>query len=315
MSPMLPAVIGGGLLSAGLHLSMILGSLGAVILAYLAPLPLFLVGLSLGFAPAAAAGLLGTLAVGIGAGSLLAGGAYALLNALPVALLCRQALLSRAAPGGIEWYPPGLLTMWLSGFGIVAGVLLLFLLGFTAEGLSQTIERSLSAELQAMTQAPGVPPSPSIAAAARMIAPIFPGIAVTSWVVMMMVNASLAQGLLMRFGRNMRPGVRLSSFYLPGWSVYVLAAAGVLSLVASGFPNFLGINAAVVLSVPFFLAGLAVIHAFARTKGNRVLVLAGVYVALLFFGWLALAVIGLGVADQWADFRSRMAPSAPNRES
>ena len=54
MSSLPLAVIGAGLLSAGLHLAMALGSFGAVILAYLAPLPLFLVGLSLGFLPTAA---------------------------------------------------------------------------------------------------------------------------------------------------------------------------------------------------------------------------------------------------------------------
>lgn len=315
MSLTFMAVLGGGLLSAGLHLAMILGSLGAVILAYLAPLPLFLVGLGLGYLPAAAAGLVGSLIVAAATGNFIPVGAYALLNAVPVSVFCRQALLSRGTPAGVEWYPPGLLTMWVAGFGIVVGVLLMFMLGFTAEGLSRAIEQSLRSELQAVTQAPDAQPSPSVATAARLVAPVFPGIAVASWVVMMMVNGALAQGLLMRFGRNMRPGVRLSGFYLPGWSVYVLAAAGVLSLVAWGFPHFVGINAAVVLTIPFFLAGLAVIHAFARTRSSRFLVLASVYVGLLVFSWLALAVMGLGVADQWADFRSRMAPSAPNQES
>ena len=315
MSLTLIAALGGGLLSAVLHLAMVLGSLGAIILAYLAPLPLFVVGLGFGFLPGAAAGLVGTLLVAAAGYSLLTAGAYALLNAIPVALLCRQALLSRPAGNGVQWYPAGLLMMWVTGFGIFVGAALLLAFGVTTEALSESIERSLTSELQAMTQGGSTEASPSVAAAARFVAPVFPGIAVASWVVMVIANGALAQGLLMRFGRNLRPGARLSELYLPNWSVYALAVAGVLSLLGWGFLGFVGLNAAIALMVPFFLAGLAVVHAFARTRRNRFLVLAGTYVGLVVFGWLALAVIGLGVADQWADFRSRMAPSAPNRES
>jgi hypothetical protein len=42
------APIGGGVLSALLYLSVLAGGFGALILAWLAPLPLLLVGLSLG---------------------------------------------------------------------------------------------------------------------------------------------------------------------------------------------------------------------------------------------------------------------------
>ena len=51
--------IGGGILSALFYLSVKLGTPGAIILAYLAQLPLFLVGLAMGVVPAAVASATG----------------------------------------------------------------------------------------------------------------------------------------------------------------------------------------------------------------------------------------------------------------
>ena len=58
--------VGGGLLCALLYLSVMSGSTGAIFFTYLSQLPLFLVGLSLGFLPAAIACIVaaGTIAVG-----------------------------------------------------------------------------------------------------------------------------------------------------------------------------------------------------------------------------------------------------------
>jgi len=49
MTKALLMFIGGGVLSALLYLSVVTGGMGALILAYLAPLPLLMVGLGAGF--------------------------------------------------------------------------------------------------------------------------------------------------------------------------------------------------------------------------------------------------------------------------
>ena len=53
---------------------------------------------------------------------------FAALNVVPVILLVRQALLARTGSDGtLEWYPPGLLTAWLTGLGlaVITGAVLL----------------------------------------------------------------------------------------------------------------------------------------------------------------------------------------------
>jgi hypothetical protein len=54
--------------------------------------------------------------------------------------------------------------------------------------------------------------------------------------------------------------------------------------------------------------GLAVVHVWARQWPARLAILAGFYLLLLVFGWLAfLAVAGLGFMEQWLHLRRRFA--------
>ena len=96
-----------GLVSGLLQSAAILPGPGALILAYIAPLPLFLVGLGMGLQGAVVAVLVvGVLSVP------LAGPLYAMIQVLvyglPIIILSRQALMSRTdGQGVVHWYPAG----------------------------------------------------------------------------------------------------------------------------------------------------------------------------------------------------------------
>ena len=130
MGRLSPAAAGAVLgVAAGLmYVGVMLGTPGALILVYLTQLPLFAAGLWLGVGAAVAAGVTGSLVLLV-VSDLLGAALFAALNAVPVALLVRQALLARRrADGTYAWYPPGLLTAWLTGYalaGIGAAMLLL----------------------------------------------------------------------------------------------------------------------------------------------------------------------------------------------
>src|SRR4051794_15624156 len=130
MSRLLTAAAGVGLgIAAGLmYVGIMLGTPGALILVYLTQLPLFAAGLWLGAAAAVTAGFSGSWVLLV-VTDLLGAALFAALNAVRVALRVRQALLARRrADGTYVWYPPGLLTAWLTGYalaGLGAAVLLL----------------------------------------------------------------------------------------------------------------------------------------------------------------------------------------------
>lgn len=307
--------IGGGVLSALLYLSVTAGGLGTVILAYLGPLPLLMVGLGLGLRPFLIAGTVAVVAVAVIGGPLF-GLSYGLANAVVVAVIVRQSLLARTAPDGtLEWYPPGLLLVVLTGLGLVGLLLAALLTLGDPGGLEGSVRQFLSiafGDAAAGTAGAEEPLSELIDGFAQ----VFPGMVVVSWLTMAIINAALAQGVLMRFGRNLRPAMRVAEVELPNWTPMLLAAAGVLALLGGeGQLGYLALNAAIVLLVPFFFAGLAVVHAFAGGRQARTLLLMVFYFFLLVSGWPIAMVVGLGVIEQWAGLRRRFSRTGPDQES
>jgi len=299
--------IAGGALSAILYLAVALSSPGALILAYLAQLPLFLVGLSLGVAPAAIASASGTVIV-LAATSLGTAGLYVLLTAGSATLIVRQLLLNRPTDkGGIEWYPPGLLISGLAAAGLAClGLAALYAMG--AEG---GLEGFIRERLTSMFNALAPDQETRIGAAADTIAHFLPAAMVASWNMMVVVNAVLAQGLLTRFGRALRPSPSLTALWLPRWPTYALIAAAAIAFVP-GEIGMLAQNAAIILAIPFVFLGLGVLHAIAGRATARLLLLFLLYMVLVLFGWPVLIVAAIGFIEQWVGLRGRFARPAGN---
>jgi len=301
--------VGGGVVSAMLTLTLLLGHPASVFLAYLTQFPLAFVGLGHGAAFLAIAGAVGTLLLILGEGGVFAV-LFVLLNVAPLWWLIRLALQSYRMPdGSIAWYPPGLLVTWMTGFA-VAGLTLAYLYFAGAEeGFPGAVERFLVLAFEPMAEAmTGTSPE----RVAASLAPVFPAIVLVSWMLMVAVNTSLAQGVLVRFARNLRPTPKVSEIELPRWAVAPLAVALLLAVVGDGWVGHYGNNLTLVLCLPFFFAGLAVVHAFARRQTLRWGILIGVYLMLFLFGWPAVALVVLGFVEQWAGLRRRLAAGGPD---
>jgi len=290
--------VGGGLASAACFLSAVTGSAVALVLAYLAALPLLLVGLSMGTPLAAIGAAVGTAGVGLAAGLLAALG-YAAGTAVPAALAVGRALSSRANAGGRpEWAPPGAVLVALIGYGLAVYAAIVVAAARAGTSLPTLLAERLG---------PGLPPP--MAEMVDLYARFIPGTALSSWVLMLLANLVLAQWILSRRGQALRPTPRLADLELPDWTAGAFALALVAAVLSSSLLGDLAATAALVLGVAYFLVGLAVVHAATRGRPRRGLMLAAFYVVLLLFGWAAFLVAGLGVVDQWAGLRRRLSAS------
>src|SRR5271167_1568085 len=247
-----------GALGAALYLAVLTGSPGSLILVYLAQLPLFAAGLWLGVAAAATAAVTASVVL-LAVGGIIAAALFAGLYAVPVVLLVRQALLARSGPeGAVEWYPPGLLTAWLTGLGLVALAVALLLLGGPS-GIAALLRESLAPAIDRFVDGSDA----SRDALTEELARVVPGVVAASWMVMTASTAMLAQGVLARFRVSWRPSPDLAALTLPTWVTAVFGVAATATAVG-GAARFLGINVMIVLAIPFCLAGLAVLHTAVR---------------------------------------------------
>ena len=85
-----------------------------------------------------------------------------------------------------------------------------------------------------------------------------------------------------------------------------VVAAAAVALVGSGWLGFVATNIALILCVPYFLTGLAVLHAISARWNGRTAILIAVYLLLLLFGWPLLVVTGLGMVEHWAGLRQKL---------
>jgi hypothetical protein len=286
---------------ACLYLAATLGTPGGVVLVYMTQLPLFLAGLWLGTGAAALAGLTGALLL-FTASDLKGAAIFAAINAVPVALLVRQALLARAgSDGAVVWYPPGLLTAWLTALGL-AGIAAAVLLFGGPDGLQSALKSVVAEIIDRL--APNSAPDRD--EAASLLAMVIPGIVAASWMIMLVASAALAQGVLVRFGANWRPSPDLAGLGLPLWVPVALGLVAA-AVVFGGAPRYVGINMLILLSVPFCLAGLAVLHAAVRHMSHPAIALVGFYMLAALFGWPLVAVAILGLLESGLGLRRRLA--------
>jgi hypothetical protein len=315
-----------GLASAMLMLTASNGLLGFV-LSYLVPLPLLLAGLTHGVFAAGIAGAIGTVISGLD--GLATGGIFLAIFAAPAAIMVRQALLARPAEeagtgaepvsGALEWYPAGRLLLWLVGWAAAMfGVAILATAGHDG-GLPGTIRPMLEKLMAVFLQ---VSDDPAMHKAdpvdlAATIAPLLPMTIAFGWLLVMVVNGTLAQGLAVMLKQNRRPSPRYRAVTLPRMLAVLLAIAVAAAFLLPRDAAYIGITMATILAFPFLLQGLAVMHGLAARTAMPGFLLAAFYAVLVvgsLGGFLIALVAILGLIEQWAGFRRRLAGAGASQE-
>ncbi|MBT7267543.1 MAG: DUF2232 domain-containing protein [Rhodospirillaceae bacterium] len=301
--------IGAGLASALLSVAIAFGSGLGLLLVYFALLPILLIGLSQGHRSgsiAAIAGVFGTIFLT----NIFQGALYSVSVALPAWLVVRYGLMSHTArDGSTTWFPIGEILARLAALGGIA-LVLGAITYFDAEGgIVKVIEEFLDKILAARLQF-GSPAQRHLLV--ERLVPLFPAISAASWILMTLVNSLLAQTILIRAGRNLRPAAQYSSINAPEWLYWGLVGAGLMALLGSGSFEYVGRNLAIVLAIPFFFIGLGVIHTLAKLLRSPSIALTAFYFLMVISSWAIFVVAIIGFFEEWNDLRHRF--GAPARE-
>jgi hypothetical protein len=304
-----------GLLSALVFASVASGSALAIPLFYLAPLPVLVA--ALGWSHVAGLIAAGVAAVGLGVafGSMLFV-VFLVGVGLPAWWLGYLALLARpganAAPNHLEWYPVGRLVIWAALLGSLIVVSVIARFGLDADNIQAGLKRILESVFQLQASA-GVAAPGGVDASEfiSLLATWIPRIAAIPTIVASLFNLWLAARIVRASGRLKRPWPDLSAIAFPSWVPLLLAAA----IAGTFVPGLLGMLCWVLtasLLTAYMLLGFAVLHAATRALNGRAFLLAGSYLTVVLFGWPALAVAIIGLADAALDIRGRLAGKGAN---
>ena len=308
--------LAGGVLSVLASMAFLGGSPGGWFFVYLAPLPLLLAGLGLGPAAATVAGGGAIVVAGLAAG-LLAAGFYGLVFVLPTWLVAQLAFIKRQdADGALSWFPAGWILSWLA---VLAAAVLLVASAMSYDigvdkAVSMHLNDAFSVIASSLPEANRQQWEANRPQFVALLTPLFPGVVGTTWVMLTVLNGAVAQALLVRMKRNLRPSPSFSGLALPHWMSWLVVGGATVALIGSGQMEYIGRNLVVILAVPFFFLGLAVIHAAIKRTPFPGALLAVFYLAFMFFGWIVFAVAGIGLAEQWAGLRQRFASPGKEKE-
>lgn len=309
---------GAALVSAGLYLAAQMGSVGSLVLALMAPLPLFLIGLSIGARALSISGAAAALIVIIST-STLVGVMYLLTHVAPAFLIAWKAAMSQSAVDEmgtktVQWYPPGLLVTWLAAAPI-AMLALAFMFGAAnGESLRDMVAAHMEPLLQMIRSAPAetipglkaIPSAEQLKMIETLIVHFVPVTVALVGMFTSLANGLLAQSLLTRYGHNIRPSPRMSEIELPLWLIASLAGCLLVNLMIEGNVGYLAITAAGILAFPVFVSGLGVVHALAERTKAPFVVLFMTYATLIIAGYVMMLVMtAVGLIDHFAGLKAR----------
>ncbi|MDI9635931.1 DUF2232 domain-containing protein [Geitlerinema splendidum] len=285
----------GGLLSATLSFSPALFHPAFILFSYLATLPLFLIGLGLGLYSLYGAALIASILVFIVEGAL-AGSEFFVLSALGPIFLVNRALLNRKQKGNVIWYPSTYLlrdlTLASAVVTVIAlGVYLYFSQGEDAQIFVNNFLKVFDPEGHLKDAKPIL----------YMLFPFLSGFFALSWSVMMIINGTLAQGLLVRFHHNLRTSPTLNDLRAPDKLLPVLGLTLLLSLFGVGTLGLIGRNFTLIFLFPFFLIGLGMIHNWFHKTSFATLGLTIFYFCLLILFWPIFIVVLIGILKPWIE--------------
>ena len=318
MIAILLIALAAGCASALMFASIISGALISLLLFYLAPLPIMVA--AIGWGPLTAS--IGGIAAAAGLGAIFGIPyciAFAVTVALPAWWLGHLALLGRPVANGVsagngaapvapdlEWYPTGRILLWISGFVALTTMAALLTLGTDAEAITDALRRFLLRMLDLRDAAPSAETERWIDALVK----IAPSAAALVAMTTLTLNLFLSAKITATSGRLHRPWPDLKSTALPPMTLAALCVA-IAFCFTGGLIAILAQIATAALMMAYALVGFAVLHTLTLALKSRALWLGCIYAIVAVFGWPALAMVALGLAEAVFGLRHRYLQRRP----
>ncbi|MCD6075687.1 MAG: uncharacterized protein K0Q70_2570, partial [Rhodospirillales bacterium] len=212
--------LGAGILSALLLVGSLTGA-GGLLLANFAPLPLFLVGFMSGARSVVLAGAAASVTL-LFVGGIETAAFYGGTTLIPAWIIVYHGLSHRFTAGGAtDWYSTGeivcRLTALIAIFIVVTSLAVSGVQGGIENSISSFVETIITQIVKMMALDLN---SEGIDVLVDRMAMLFPAVTTLSWLIMMIVNATLAQALLVKWGKAQRPSPRYRSIEVPEWAYW-----------------------------------------------------------------------------------------------
>ena len=303
--------LGAGAASALLFASVISGAGLAFLIANFAQLPIMVAAIGWSHLAGLSAVLIAAAGLAFALGGSIAF-AFLIGIGLPAWWISYLALLGRNTDAtNIEWYPLGRIVVWAALLSAAATLIGMMRYGLDATQMQAGLRRELALALRFLSgtakdaplQLPGVANPERLLDVLALIIPPMKAAALTAT---SLVNLWLAGLVVRTSGRLRRPWPAIAAMTFPAFAPTVLAIAVALTFL----PDLLGLVGGVFtasLVCIYALLGFAVMHAVTAGMAARGVVLTGLYLTVVLFGWPLVLMAAIGLIETITSLRARVA--------
>lgn len=279
------AAILAGTISATLALLPLSFNIISFFLNYFAAFPLYFVGLSWGMRSLTIAALV-ALAIFTAASGIQPGFVFAITTLAPALLI-----IYRVHKGD----PAGYIVSWITGLTIIIFLAIIMILASQSVNVLDVMKSWFALFSEQI---------PVKSMNTRLIG-LLPGISGISWIIMCLVNASLAQRVASLKNLTQRPYPTSFDHQLyKNWDI-ILGLGLLLVLTNAPLFAFIGENVALISGIPLFLVGLSAVYAWLGQYENPKIWLIGVIFLSFLLVWPGIIIVLFGILEPTLHLRQR----------
>lgn len=309
-------ILSSALLSSGIFLGVLLVGLD-VIFMFLATLPLFSAGLGKSPKIALKASLLATAIIAAFTASFAASSLFLLVFALPSSYICYAALkhydivLGSNMPTLRIWYPIGLITINLAIYGNIILAITTAILATQETTMPQQLTQMINSEITTLSKNYDI----ELKVSAENIAFMLCGFLVWLWSLLIIASAWIANKILTKTNLAKRPNLTITPFPMPHWMLTIITIWALASLIGGESMSFLGKASVIIMLLPYFYQGMALLHLGIRNWPNRQAFLIIFYITVAIFWWPAMVMAGVGLWNHIKIFNKHLSSGGSSSKS
>mgnify|MGYP001571344966 CR=1 FL=1 len=264
---------------------------------FLSTLPLFLAGPSKSPEVSLKAGILATIFIALLTNSFFVSLLFLLVFALPSWYICRMSThhydikINQSLPTLRLWYPIGVITINLAIYGSVLLAIITAIFATQDTNLPQQLSQIIQNEIENISKNYKI----DIHLVAQDVSFMLCGFLVWLWCIMLLAHAWIASSTLIRMNMTKRPNIVITPFPMPHWLLTLMAIWALASLIGGESMRFLGKASLIILLLPYFFQGAAMLHNNVRNWRNRRFLLFFIYIFTVVLWWPAMIMAGAGV--------------------
>lgn len=258
-------------------------------------LPLFMLGLHTNARQVAHAAAVAALTVAIISG-VAVGGSFAILISIPAWYIIHLGMkrIANDAKGQPQWLPIGYIFSLLCVFACAVMGLVTFYYALMPVNLPTMIATYVRTAFEPLKDQFG----DNIELLAVNWSFLTLGITLWVWGLALYAHLWFAHFLLARKGKGERASVAITPFTMPAWMLSLLGICALASLIGGESAQFIGKSLLIVLALPYFFLGIALIHQSSQQWPNRKIFLFILYFMMFAQLWPVMLVSGIGLWHQ-----------------